>query len=154
MVSELSKWSSTNGSCWYARYGACEREFWPSRRLPAYSSYMVTVYCASSGQPGGRTCTHMGPATPVSLLTGSPRKLRMHRLIAALVVLIDSPRRCRQVCTGYGVVVRSLARRTCSQSGPGAWSTVGELASFALAGTTDGSTRVPRTAIPEKRYST
>jgi hypothetical protein len=70
---------------------------------------MVTVYCASSGQPGGRTCTHTVPATPVSLLTGSPRMLRMRRLVAALVALIDSARRCIQVCTGYDGVVRTLA---------------------------------------------
>jgi len=67
-------------------------------------------------------------------------QLRMHRPVAALVVLIDYARRCRQVCTGYGVVVRTLAGRTCSQLGPGSRSTVGELARFGIARTKEGYT--------------
>ena len=74
--------------------------------------------------------------------------LRMHRLVAALFALIDLARRCAQVCTGYGVVARTATRRACSQSGPGAWSPVGELVSFGLAGTTESSTPVPSVALP------
>jgi hypothetical protein len=88
MVSELSKWFNTKG-----RVVVHEGEY--SSPVGGYRRRrrnMVTVYCASSGQPGGRTCTHTVPATPVSLLTGSPRTLRMHRLVAALVALIGSAR--------------------------------------------------------------
>jgi hypothetical protein len=74
--------------------------------------------------------------------------LRMHRLVAALFALIDFARRCGQVCTGYGVVARTATRRACSQSGLGAWSPVGELVSFGLAGITESSTPVPSVALP------
>jgi hypothetical protein len=145
MVSELSKWSNTKGRIVVVHEGEYSSPVGGYRRR---RRNMVTVYCASSGQPGGRTCTHTVPATPVSLLTGSPRTLRMHRLVAALVALIESARRCGQVCTGYGVVARTVGERACSQSGPGAWSPVGELVSFGLAGTTDSSTPVPSAALP------
>lgn len=56
--------------------------------------------------------------------------LRMHRLVAALVALIESARRCGQVCAGYGVVVRTVRGRACSQSGPGAWFAGGDASEF------------------------
>jgi hypothetical protein len=113
---------------------------------------MVTVYCASSGQPGGRTCTHTVPATPVSLSTGSARTLRMHRLVAALVALIESARRCGQVCTGYGVVARTFCREDVLPIRPRCLVDGGGASEFwpRMDYSTYSSTRVPRTPLPKQ----